>query len=79
MAETIVLGLVIAALLVERYLSNRSHAEEVARLTSAVIVKNAGELRMVDEVWSDRPIVAPDWVPPEPVTIDGYEGQAGIS
>lgn len=81
MAEAAILGVVIVALLIERYLSNRAHAEEVVRLTSAVIAKNAGELRMMDEVWKPKDTFVPDgWTPPEPTGLpDGYEGQAGIS
>lgn len=78
MAETAILAVIVVALLVERYLSNRAHAEEVARLTSAVIVKNAGELRMVDEVWGPAP-PEPRVTVPLPEPLDGYEGQAGIS
>lgn len=79
MAEVIVLGLVIGALLIERFLSERAHAHEVSTLTNAVIAKNAGEKRMLDEFWAaDGPKEAP-YSPPQPITPEGYEGQAGLS
>lgn len=74
MTETI-LGLVIVALLVERFWSNRTHMIERARLTNAVIAKTPSEKRMLDEV---APFVPPRRQP-EPSMIDGFEGIAGLS
>lgn len=78
MAETAILGLVILALLVERFLSERAHAREIGTLTNAVIAKNAGEKRMLDEFWVDQGPKEAPYAPPQPVIPDGFEGQAGL-
>lgn len=70
----VVLGLVVIALLVERFLSNRSHDAEIARLTNAVVAKTAGELHMLDEMWTPEPPAKRD---PKPLP-DGFVGQAGL-
>lgn len=70
-----ILGLVIVALLVERFWSARTHMVEVARLTNAVVAKTPAEKRMLDEV---APYVAPR-KQPEPSKIDGFEGIVGLS
>ena len=73
--STVVLGLVIVALLAERFLSNRTHAAEIARLNNAVIAKTPAELRMLNEVAPDAPVRKM----PEPSKIDGFVGQVGLS
>ncbi len=80
MTGTIICGLVIVALLVERYFSNRAHTAETARLTNAVIAKTAGELHMLDEFW--RTPAPPDpgarQGPPASSVPDGFTGIAGL-
>ena len=73
--STAVLGVVIVALLVERFFSARTHAAELARLNNAVIAKTPAELRMLNEVAPD----APARKLPEPSKIDGFVGQVGLS
>lgn len=69
-----ILGVVVVALLVERFFSNRAHDVEVARLTNAVVAKSAGELHMLDENWTPEPtpVREPKSLP------DGFVGQAGM-
>lgn len=70
-----ILAVVIVALLVERFFSNRTHALEIARLNNAVVARTPAEKRMLDEV-----LVAPRAPKmPEPSRIDGFEGIAGLS
>lgn len=70
-----ILAVVIVALLVERYLSNRAHATEIARLNNAIIAKTPAEKRMLDEMVPG----APPRRQPEPSRIDGFDGQVGLS
>lgn len=53
----ILLGVVIVALLVERFMLARAHARERTRLTNAVIAKHGGELIAIDR---ERPAVPPE-------------------
>lgn len=78
MTGTIILGLVIGALLLERFFSNRSHSAETARLTNAVIAKTAGELHMLDEFWRAPASDSVDRQGSPSVLPDGYTGQAGL-
>ena len=71
----VILGLVIVALLTERYFTSRTHARELSRLTTAVLAKTPGEYVMMAQ--ADEPTPHRD---PEPSTIpDGFVGQAGLS
>ncbi len=71
MAE-VILGLVIAALLVERYFSNRAQAAERVRLTNALVAKTPGELVALNR----DPVTVPREPRPMP---DGFDGQIGLS
>lgn len=70
-----ILGLVIVALLVERYFADRNHQRETQRLVNAVLAKTPGELALLNREMESVP-VSPR---PEPSSIDGFEGQAGLS
>lgn len=71
-----ILAVVIVALLVERFFSNRTHAVEIARLNNAIIARTPAEKRMLDDVLvASRPAKRE----PEPSKIDGFVGQAGLS
>ena len=71
MSEAI-LGLVIVALLVERYLSSRAHAQETSRLITAAIAKTPGEFVMMTQAEEPRRLPTPSELP------DGFVGQAGL-
>ncbi len=69
----VILGLVIVALLVERYFSNRAQAAERIRLTNALVARTPGDLVALNRD------VPRGTVPREPrPTLDGFEGQAGL-
>lgn len=70
-----ILGLMILALLVERFLSAHAHDVETQRLVNAVLAKTPGELALMNR--SIDPPVA--YLPrPSDPELEGFEGQAGL-
>ena len=68
-----ILGLVIVALLVERYLSSRAHEAETGRLIAAALAKTPGEYSMMVQAEEPRRLPVPSELP------EGFTGIAGLS